>query len=132
MLTGKKIGLLNSHPKCKVSKLFWLDKSSSLLKLLDKYNFFKFTLVKSIGWSKQIPKYKYSNCEFNLISLLNLNPSDSRICKYCYISNGDYQKIYYNVSYSDKDKIKTKNLVQELLVRKNELLTARAEKAAQD
>ena len=39
--------------------------------------------------------------------LLNLNPSDSRICKYCYISNGDYQKIYYNVSYSDKDKIKS-------------------------
>jgi uncharacterized protein YkuJ len=39
--------------------------------------------------------------------LLNLNPSDSRICKSCYICNGDYQKIYYNVTYSDKDKIKS-------------------------
>jgi hypothetical protein len=36
------------------------------------------------------------------------------------------------ISIPDKDKIKTKNLVQELLVKKNELLTARAEKAAQD
>jgi hypothetical protein len=37
--------------------------------------------------------------------LLNLNPVDNRICKYCYIDY--YKAIYLDVKYSDKDVIKS-------------------------